>query len=52
MTSTHGVSWEFKKRKLLQTFQNMKMQASQKMKMQASMGSSLFEMLYMRFYAL
>jgi hypothetical protein len=32
------------KRKLLQTFQ--------KMKMPASMGSSLFEMLYMSFYAL
>ncbi len=38
MASTHGVSWEFKKRKLLQTFQ--------KMKMPASMGSLLFEMLY------
>ncbi len=37
MASTHRVSWEFKKRKLLQTFQ--------KMKMPASMGSSLFEML-------
>jgi hypothetical protein len=38
MASTHRVSWEFKKRKLLQTFQ--------KMKMPASMGSLLFEMLY------
>lgn len=38
MVSTHWVSWEFLKKKLLQTFQ--------KMKMLASMGSSLFEMLY------